>query len=40
MLWFSIEFSDYSATIVSQRSLHSLRGRSIWNLLLLPNRSS
>jgi len=29
MLWFSIEFSDYGATIVSQLSLRFLNGRSI-----------
>jgi len=33
-VWFSIEFSDYGATIVSHPSLRSLRGRSISNLQL------
>jgi len=40
MLWFSIEFSDYGTTIVSQLSLHSPHGRSIWYLSLLLSRSS
>jgi len=34
MVWFSIEFSDYGTTIVSQLSLRSLRSRSIGNLSL------
>jgi len=33
-LWFSIEFADYDAIIVSQLSLCSLHGRSIWILQL------
>jgi len=32
--WISIEFSDYGATIISELSLCSLHGRSIWNVLL------
>jgi len=38
-LLFSIEFSDYSDTIVSKLSLCSFHDWSIWNLLLRLNRS-
>jgi len=37
---FSIEFSDYDATIVSKLSLGSLHSRSIWNLQLHLSHSS